>query len=1057
MHKRESLSHIYSKNFMILMFVFFVFVFALWTYFDIITQYKETSKVISEQIIKEKKLLLKGVTDNVINYINYNYNLTEKNLKQTIKEETFQALSILNSLYEKYYNKLPEKESISLIRDTLRSIRYKNNIGYFFAFDLNGIEQVFADRPELEGKNIINIKDAKGHFVLKDMLKIIKEKGEGFYTYYWSKPDVKNKKLIYKKIAYIKLFKPLNWVVGTGMYYNDMEKEVKKRVKQYIKNYCFDEGEKGRIFIVKPNIKNNKIVGVKYLIPEKPDAYLNKIIPESLRDKNKLSDNFLHKCFSSSNGEFIECHPNINHPTKFPPKLTYAKYYPKWQWVIVAGTNLKLIDLIIKKQQQRLLKHFITEFIIIMFFMVFLFLVLVKIFSRINKKSKEEFLNIISKFKNNFMFEKIDNSKIAIEELYEISEIMNSLIENIRENNEILSAYFNKPNIANFIIHANGYFGRVNKTFEEITGYSASEIKSLKFDSFLHPEFKDEATERVLKRLKGESIPQYYECKIITKSGDIKWVLLLNTHIYLKSKGEDIILGTGLDITEHKKLIAKLDEQYNLFKTLIDSLSIPVWVFDVTTNTFKIVNKSFYEYFEIEDSVIGKKPDEIFAKNIYETAYKTNKEVIESKKTKICENIIKLKNGERTILITKSPLFDNHGNVTGIVGISIDITDKLNLEKEIAKNRNLESIGFLAGGIAHDFNNILTGILGSISLLEFYIKDEKVKDILSLLGTAVKRAEKLSNKLLTFSKGSYLVKKSSNIYDIIKTTTDFVFTGTSVKVNYDFDKDIPEILLDKDQISEVLHNILLNARQSMEKNNGKFVNIELKVVFLKENEIVDLKEGNYVKIGIKDSGEGISKDIIYKIFDPYFTTKETGSGLGLALSYSIVKQHGGTIKAYSKESEGALFEIYLPCIETNNKSNRKNKPNANNVEKTQEKKLNILILEDEEDIRDLLKEIFHILGHNVDFAVTGEEALKLYNEKYNMVILDMTIKGGMGGLEIMEFLKEKNPDVYAIVTTGYADSDVVKNYAEYGFKDMLLKPYNIEKLNRIFENYWNQH
>ena len=195
MNKRKSLSYIYSKNFIILLLIFFILIFTLWVYFSIFIQYRENSKILSEQIINEKKLLIKGVADNIVNFINYNCNMTEGNLKKLIKEETLRAFSILNTLYRKNHSRLSHKEIVPIIKDTLRTIRYKNNIGYFFAFDLNGIEQVFADRPELEGKNLINIKDAKGNYVLKDMIKIIKEKGEGYYTYYWSKPDVNNKNL----------------------------------------------------------------------------------------------------------------------------------------------------------------------------------------------------------------------------------------------------------------------------------------------------------------------------------------------------------------------------------------------------------------------------------------------------------------------------------------------------------------------------------------------------------------------------------------------------------------------------------------------------------------------------------------------------------------------------------------------------------------------------------------------------------------------------------------------------------------------------------------------
>ena len=249
---------------------------------------------------------------------------------------------------------------------------------------------------------------------------------------------------------------------------------------------------------------------------------------------------------------------------------------------------------------------------------------------------------------------------------------------------------------------------------------------------------------------------------------------------------------------------------------------------------------------------------------------------------------------------------------------SIDITDKLNLEKEISKNKNLESLGILAGSIALDFNNILTSILGNISLLQFYTKEEKAVKILSRMETAVKRAERLSKKLLTFSKGSYLIKESANINEIIKSISEFIFTGTATEITYDFDENIPIILLDKSQVSEVLHNILLNARHAIEENNGKLLNIKTEIVYVNSNniDVSDITEGNYVKVSIKDTGVGISEENISKIFDPYFTTKEKGTGLGLATSYSIVKQHKGTIRVSSTVGEGSLFEIYLPLLKT---------------------------------------------------------------------------------------------------------------------------------------------
>ncbi len=682
---------------------------------------------------------------------------------------------------------------------------------------------------------------------------------------------------------------------------------------------------------------------------------------------------------------------------------------------------------------------FITILIFISF-VVFISLYISQISKKIIERELKEFLNALDK-------RELNPANFNIKEFAVLAENMKAFITKIEEQSEILQAYYNKPKIANFVINEKGYFERVNKAFEEITGYKEKDLENVKFYEIIHPEFREDVKEKGVRRLKGENVIPEYDIKILTKNKEIKWIKLINSHIYLKSEKKNILLGSGIDITEQKLLMDKLNEQYRLFKTLIDSINIPIWVFDTVKDVYTMVNRYYYEYFEINDDIIGKHVEDIFNKDISIKAIDTNRKVVEEKKKITYENFIKLSNGIRKILVTKSPIFDQNKNVVGIVGIAIDLTEKLKMERL----KNIESLGILAGGIAHDFNNILAAILGNINLLQLYLKDEKPVKILQSLEKSINRAQKLTKKLLTFSKGSFLFKESANIVEVVKEIAEFITTGTSIKIEYNIEDNIPMVMIDKEQFSEVIHNIILNARQSMEKTEGKLIKIEIKKS--KVENISQLENGNYIAISIEDSGCGISPEIIDHIFDPYFTTKQTGSGLGLATSYSIVKQHGGLITVNSMEGKGTKFTIYIPLVSDDKELNGEEQIiEENKSELKISKKMRILILEDEKEIRDVLKELMSFLGHTVKFAKSGEEAVEIFKKgSFDIVITDITIKGGMGGVETVKKIREINKNIPIVASTGYSESKIAENFKEYGFDAILLKPFNLKTIKELIE------
>ncbi len=378
-----------------------------------------------------------------------------------------------------------------------------------------------------------------------------------------------------------------------------------------------------------------------------------------------------------------------------------------------------------------------------------------------------------------------------------------------------------------------------------------------------------------------------------------------------------------------------------------------------------------------------------------------------------------------------------------------DITEQKKIEKERQKIQKLESIGILAGGIAHDFNNFLSGIIGNISLAILEAGDnKKLVDILKEAKDAADMAKNLTKQLLTFSSGGSPIKETTSIGNIVKETAEFNLRGSNVRAFYDIPENIWKAEGDKNQISQVISNLITNADQAMPE--GGTIRIKLENHIAKQDSILPLYKGKYVKITIADQGLGISEKHLPKIFDPYFTTKQKGSGLGLATTYSIIEKHNGHIAVDSELGKGTTFYIYLPAAKVKEKQIEEN-PKEKQSKGTQGR---VLLMDDEKIVRNALKRMLERIGYDVEFATNGEEACKKYKQEidsgkpFDAVILDLTIPGGMGGKETIKKLRELDPEVKALVSSGYSNDSVMANYKKYGFKGVITKPFGSDELSQ---------
>ncbi|MFH2056944.1 MAG: PAS domain S-box protein, partial [bacterium] len=553
-----------------------------------------------------------------------------------------------------------------------------------------------------------------------------------------------------------------------------------------------------------------------------------------------------------------------------------------------------------------------------------------------------------------------------------------------------------------FVADRQGNYVYTNRTASELLGYSTEELATMSIVDVSRQDQIEETKKSFAELLAMGKM--FVEIDLVRADGsvfpaDLNAVVLPNNLIY----------GSCRDITGRKQVERKLQESEERFKSIVTSSFLSIAMVNLEGRV-TLANRAAAELhgYPTPELMIGLPIAELCADAAFGSVAELQQRLLEEGPVQPIR--IELRRRDGTTFpaeMSLSPILDSDHKVTSFVGIAQDITQQLRMQEELTKTDKLESIGVLAGGIAHDFNNILTAIIGYISFAQLEVQPgTEIQQCLIEAEAASQRAAQLTKQLLTFARGGAPLIENISISEVIGESARFALSGTGVKPDFYIQENLPAVNADAGQLSQVINNLLINASQAMEGSGT--VKIAVEQVVLHKIGSVPIRPGKYVLMTITDEGIGIPEENLSRIFDPYFTTKAKGSGLGLASTYSIIKKHGGYITVESTLGKGTTFYVYLPAVATEVRSRKA----ADRTEPPKHGEGRILIVDDEKPIRELARAVLEALGFETDVAEDGNAALDMYEQAaeadncYTVVIIDLTMPGGMGGKELIHKLLE---------------------------------------------------
>ncbi len=622
--------------------------------------------------------------------------------------------------------------------------------------------------------------------------------------------------------------------------------------------------------------------------------------------------------------------------------------------------------------------------------------------------------------------------------------------DELRTTEEIFSLFLENSPIYIFFKDASIRSLRLSRNYEQMIGKPLNELLGKSMDELFPSDFARKMTADDMRILE--------EGKLINVAEEFNGRYYETTKYPIFQDGKACYLaGYTIDVTERKYAEEKLASEKERLSVTLRSIGDGVITTDINGNV-EILNR-------VAEELTGWSQEEARGKPVYDVYNIIDEVTRKPHVSPILETLETGKSGEstsHTILISRdgterlilengSPIKDKDSNTIGVVMVFHDITEKRKIEETVQNTQKLESLGVLAGGIAHDFNNLLGGIFGCIDLAKLKNKDSNLTGYLDGALSVIERARGLTQQLLTFSRGGTPVMKSARLSPFIQDTVQFALSGSNVFCRFNLPEDLPYCFFDKNQIGQVIDNLVINAQQAMPM--GGIIDVAAEHVMFRKQEHVLLRPGDYVKISIKDRGTGIQKDIIPFIFDPFFSTKAKGHGLGLATCYSIINRHGGAIDVESTPGAGSIFYVFLPVARESSDIDSEKQEIRHRGEGR------ILVMDDEEIILNILKEMLSEFGYSVIAMKDGKDAVNFFRDEKSLkhefaaMIFDLTVPGGVGGIEAVTEIRKIDRSIPVFVSSGYSEDPVMARPQDFGFTASIRKPFQFSELSEMLETY----
>jgi len=1016
------------------------------------------SREIEKLEIEERKTELKRDIQRVIALINSQKTQTERRLKQSIQSRVYEAYDVAKHLYERYRDILPDEDLQRLIRESLRKIRFHDGKGYYFANRIrDGYEVLCATCEHLEDTIIIDWKDEKGQFVIKDMIDIVTTKGEGFYTYLWTKP---NEEGAFPKIAFVKLFEPFGWFIGTGEYLDDIEKDIQKEVlgtlqKTYLgkHEYVFVLDKKGYIL----SHRNRELVGK--LLP-----FLPKV------DGVRIADIF-RQAIKKPEGDYVAYQWMRPEGEEITEKLSYVAGFREWQWIIGTGFYYEEIPQGLLRKREALreqIRRLVLFYATILLGGIAVVLLAGRYFKGKVKTDAETLVTFLGKTTKTDRFEDeyVDEKNFNFIEFAKVGQYSNWFLREritkekaLHESEAMLKSVFQAAPVGIGLVR-NRILEWTNEKMTEMTGYLPEDLRN-RSAKMLYPD--EEEFERV-SRVKHPLVEAFGVGSVETlwkrKDGQIMPILLNSAAL---TPG-DLISGlvfTALDITARKAAEEALQQSEERYRTLVEHTLDGYFICDMPSGKFLFLNQRGCAMF-------GYDMEEGLGLAIWDViSTKDHRAVSDRIKGRLKGKALDHKRHTYSALRKDGSTFRaeiltsmvNYQGKRAIQGVIRDITEHERLQAQLQQTQRIDAIGTLAGGIAHDFNNILGIIVGNCDLAEMEIPNRSTaKHNLEEIRRACLRAKDMVMQILTFSRKTDHDMKPVPISSVIKESLKLMRASipTTIEIHHSISEDTDTILGDATQINQVLINLCTNASHAMRKNGGT-LDVRLKNVRVHPGDaekIHDLKAGKYVMLTVRDTGHGISPDIKDKIFDPYFTTKEVGegSGMGLAVVHGIVSALGGAISMESHPNRGTTFQVYFTSYEGETASEEKTPlsvPGGHG---------RVLLVDDEEAIVELERTMLERLGYSVEAKTSSLDALDAFKSNpdlFDVVITDQTMPHMTGKTLAGEMISLRN-DIPVILCTGYSEMINEEEAKAIGIREYASKPLAMNELASLVRKVLNE-